>query len=139
MSDEFGRVSGRRIGEAIDAHVVPSTNATYGYWRIIRPLGPAWSFPETITNTELPIDNTLEFNASEELSVNVQDVIEHSARAHPVLYTNVRELLPVTLAQPLGKPMRLVQYRQGTITKVEVLLNAAWSGADGYYGPPRRG
>ena len=28
VSDEFGRVSGRRIGEAIDAHVVPSTNAT---------------------------------------------------------------------------------------------------------------
>ena len=27
-SDLFGRVSGRRIGEAIDAHVVPSTNAT---------------------------------------------------------------------------------------------------------------
>ena len=28
VSDEFGRVSGRRIGEAIDAHVVPSTNET---------------------------------------------------------------------------------------------------------------
>ena len=76
VSDEFGRVSGRRIGEAIDAHVVPSTNATTDI-STASAIGTSLELSRDDHEHELPIDNTLEFNASDELSVNVQDVIEH--------------------------------------------------------------
>ena len=33
--------------------------------------------PRPTTPTAVPIDNTLEFNAQDELGVNIQDVIEH--------------------------------------------------------------
>ena len=45
VSDEFGRVSGRRIGEAIEAHVVPSTNATTDIGMGRQPSGRARSCP----------------------------------------------------------------------------------------------
>ena len=47
-------------------------------WAILRSSG-RWfgSQPRTNHVHQLPIDNTLEFNAQDELAVNVQDVIEH--------------------------------------------------------------
>ena len=76
VSDEFGRVSGRRIGEAIDAHVVPSTNATTDIGAA-SAIGTSLELSRDDHEHRLPIDNTLNFNTSDELGVNVQDVIEH--------------------------------------------------------------
>ena len=105
VSDEFGRVSGRRIGEAIDAHIVPSTNATTDI-STASAIGTSVEYSRDDHEHSLPIDNTLEFNSSDELAVNVQDVIEH-LQERIQYHTNSGNYSSPTLAQPLGKPMRL--------------------------------
>ena len=75
-SDEFGRLSGRRLGEAIDAHVVRSTNATTDV-AAASAIGTSLELSRDDHTHRLPIDNTLEFNASDEVGVNIHDVIEH--------------------------------------------------------------
>ena len=76
VSDEFGRVSGRRIGEAIDAHVVPSTNETT-HIAEDSAIGTGTELSRDDHIHNLPHDSTLEFDATDGLKVNVQDVIEH--------------------------------------------------------------
>ena len=66
-SDEFGRLSGRRLGEAIDAHVVRSTNATTDV-AAASEIGTSLELSRDDHTHRLPIDNTLEFNASDELA-----------------------------------------------------------------------
>ena len=127
VSDEFGRVSGRRIGEAIDAHVVPSTNATTDI-STASAIGTSLELSRDDHEHELPIDNTLEFNASDELSVNVQDVIEHLQER--IQYHTNSGNYSSDAGATVGQAYATSQYRK-TITKVEVLLNPL-VGADGY-------
>ena len=77
---------------------------------------------------ELPIDNTLEFNVSDELSVNVQDVIEHLQER--IQYHTNSSNYSSDAGATVGQAYATSQYRK-TITKVEVLLNPL-VGADGY-------
>ena len=127
VSDEFGRVSGRRIGEAIDAHVVPSTNATTDI-STASAIGTSLELSRDDHEHELPIDNTLEFNASDELSVNVQDVIEHLQER--IQYHTSSSNYSSSAGATVGQAYATSAYRK-TITKVEVLLNPL-VGADGY-------
>ena len=75
VSDELGRVSGRRIGEAIDAHVVPSTNATTDVAEA-SVIGTSVELSRDDHVHELPTDETLEWDASDQLGVNINDIIE---------------------------------------------------------------
>ena len=54
----------------------------------------------------LPVDNTLEFNSSDELAVNVQDVIEHLGQERIQYFTRRPTTIPVLLGQPLAKLMQ---------------------------------
>ena len=116
VSDEFGRVSGRRIGEAIDAHVVPSTNATTDI-STASAIGTSLELSRDDHEHELPIDNTLEFNASDELSVNVQDVIEHLQER--IRYFTSSNNYSSDAGASVGQAYDTSQYRK-LITKVEV-------------------
>ena len=75
-----------------------------------------------------PIDNTLEFNASDELGVNIQDVIEH-LQEHIQYFTHSSNYSSDAGAT-VGQAYATSQYRK-IITKVEVLLNPL-VGADAY-------
>ena len=76
----------------------------------------------------VPIDNTLEFNAQDELGVNVQDVIEHlQAR---IQYHTASNNYSSSAGATVGQAYATSQYRK-IITKVEVLLNPL-VGADAY-------
>ena len=75
MSDEFGRVSGRRIGEAIDAHVVPSTNETTAVFDT-PVIGTSVELSRDDHVHDLPTDQTLGFRPTGELFVEVTDVLE---------------------------------------------------------------
>ena len=77
---------------------------------------------------EVPIDNTLEFNASDELAVNVQDVIEH-LQEH-IQYHTASNNYSSDAGATVGQAYATSQYRK-IITKVEVLLNPL-VGADAY-------
>ena len=50
----------------------------------------------------VPIDNTLQFNAMDELAVNVQDVIEHIQER--IQYHTAPATIPALPGPPLGKP-----------------------------------
>ena len=76
----------------------------------------------------LPIDNTLEFNASDELGVNVQDVIEHLQER--IQYFTNSSNYSSDAGATVGQAYATSQYRK-IITKVEVLLNPL-VGADAY-------
>ena len=127
VSDEFGRVSGRRIGEAIDAHVVPSTNATTDIGAA-SAIGTSPELSRDDHEHRLPVDNTLAFNSSDELSVNVQDVIEHLQER--IQYFTNSSNYSSDAGATVGQAYATSQYRK-VITKVEVLLNPL-VGADGY-------
>ena len=76
----------------------------------------------------VPIDSTLEFNANDELAVNVQDVIEHlQAR---IQYHTASDNYSSSAGATVGQIYQTSQYRK-IITKVEVLVNPL-VGADGY-------
>ena len=77
---------------------------------------------------QLPIDNTLEFNAQDELAVNVQDVIEHLQER--IQYHTGSSDYSSSAGATVGQAYATSQYRK-TITKVEVLLNPL-VGADAY-------
>ena len=125
-SDKFGRVSGRRIGEAIDAHVVPSSHATtdVGEDSVI---GTSVEFSRDDHAHELPIDSTLEFTASGDLAVNVHDVIE-------TLQERIRYFtFAITTSDAgasVGEVFTTSEYRK-TITKVDVTF-APSSGSDSF-------
>ena len=76
----------------------------------------------------VPIDNTLEFNASDELGVNVQDVIEH-LQEH-IQYHTASGDYSSSGGATVGQAYATSQYRK-IITKVEVLLNPL-VGADAF-------
>ena len=76
----------------------------------------------------LPIDNTLNFNTSDELAVNVQDVIEHLQER--IQYFTNSNNYSSDAGATVGQAYATSQYRK-IITKVEVLLNPL-VGADGY-------
>ena len=78
----------------------------------------------------VPIDNTLEFNAMDELAVNVQDVIEHTASAHPVPH-GIEQLFQHRRGATVGQIYQTPANTASSVTKVEVLLNPL-VGADGY-------
>ena len=75
VDDEFGRVSGRRIGEAIDAHVVPSTNATTDVAET-SAIGTSVELSRDDHTHRLPTDDTLHWDGSDQLAVNINDIIE---------------------------------------------------------------
>ena len=127
VSDEFGKVSGRRIGEAIDAHIVPSTNATTDI-STASAIGTSVEYSRDDHEHSLPIDNTLEFNSSDELAVNVQDVIEHLQER--IQYFTNSSNYSSDAGATVGQAYATSPYRK-IITKVEVLLNPL-VGADGY-------
>ena len=76
----------------------------------------------------IPIDNTLEFNAQDELAVNVQDVIEHLQER--IQYHTASNNYSSSAGATVGQAYATSQYRK-IITKVEVLLNPL-VGADAY-------
>ena len=76
----------------------------------------------------LPTDSTLEFNANDELAVNVQDVIEHLQER--IQYHTASNNYSSDAGATVGQAYQTSQYRK-IITKVEVLLNPL-VGADGY-------
>ena len=76
----------------------------------------------------LPIDETLAFNASDELGVQIQDVIEH-LQEH-IEYRTASSDYSSSGGATVGQAYATSQYRK-IITKVEVLLNPL-VGADGY-------
>ena len=76
----------------------------------------------------VPIDNTLEFNAQDELAVNVQDVIEHLQER--IQYHTASSDYSSSAGATVGQAYATSQYRK-RITKVEVLLNPL-VGADAY-------
>ena len=76
----------------------------------------------------VPIDNTLEFNAQDELGVNVQDVIEHLQER--IQYHTASSDYSSSAGATVGQAYATSQYRK-RITKVEVLLNPL-VGADAY-------
>ena len=76
----------------------------------------------------VPIDNTLEFNAQDELAVNVQDVIEHLQER--IQYHTASNNYSSDAGATVGQAYATSQYRK-IITKVEVLLNPL-VGADAY-------
>ena len=76
----------------------------------------------------VPIDNTLEFNAMDELAVNVQDVIEHIQER--IQYHTGSSDYSSSAGATVGQAYATSQYRK-IITKVEVLLNPL-VGADAY-------
>ena len=71
---------------------------------------------------------TLEFNASDELAVNVQDVIEHLQER--IQYHTASNNYSSDAGATVGQAYQTSQYRK-IITKVEVLLNPL-VGADAY-------
>ena len=75
VSDEFGRISGRRVGEAIDAHVVPSTNETTAV-ADTSVIGTSSELSRDDHGHNLPTDQTLGFRPTGELFVEVTDVLE---------------------------------------------------------------
>ena len=76
----------------------------------------------------VPHDSTLEFNAQDELAVNVQDVIEHlQAR---IQYHTASDNYSSSAGATVGQVYQTSQYRK-IVTKVEVLVNPL-VGADGY-------
>ena len=127
VSDEFGRVSGRRIGEAIDAHVVPSTNATtdIGDESVI---GTSTELSRDDHEHELPTDNTLHFNTDDELAVNVQDVIEHLQER--IRYFTSGNNYSSDAGASVGQAYNTSAYRK-RITKVEVNFDPL-AGADSF-------
>ena len=76
----------------------------------------------------VPTDSTLEFNASDELGVNVQDVIEHLQER--IQYHTASRDYSSSAGATVGQAYATSQYRK-IITKVEVLLNPL-VGADAY-------
>ena len=76
----------------------------------------------------VPHDSTLEFNASDELGVNVQDVIEHLQER--IQYHTASSDYSSSAGATVGQAYATSQYRK-IITKVEVLLNPL-VGADAY-------
>ena len=76
----------------------------------------------------VPIDNTLEFNAQDELGVNVQDVTEHLQER--IQYHTASNNYSSDAGATVGQAYATSQYRK-IITKVEVLLNPL-VGADAY-------
>ena len=76
----------------------------------------------------VPHDSTLEFNASDELAVNVQDVIEHLQER--IQYHTASNNYSSDAGATVGQAYQTSQYRK-IITKVEVLLNPL-VGADAY-------
>ena len=127
VSDEFGRVSGRRIGEAIDAHVVPSTNATTDIGAA-SAIGTSLELSRDDHAHRLPIDNTLAFNSSDELSVNVHDVIE-TLQERIRYFTDVRSFTSDAGAS-VGQVYVTSPYDK-VITKIEAHF-APLSGADSF-------
>ena len=116
VSDEFGRLSGRRLGEAIDAHVVRSTNATTDIGAA-SAIGTSEELSRDDHTHRLPIDNTMEFNASDELGVNVQDVIEHLQER--IRYYTSGNNYSSDAGASVGQAYNTSAYRK-RITKVEV-------------------
>ena len=127
VSDEFGRVSGRRIGEAIDAHVVPSTNATTDIGAA-SAIGTSLELSRDDHEHRLPIDNTLAFNSSDELAVNVHDVIE-TLQERIRYFTDVRSFTSDAGAS-VGQVYTTSPYDK-VITKIEAHF-APLSGADSF-------
>ena len=76
----------------------------------------------------LPHDSTLEFDATDGLKVNVQDVIEHLQER--IQYYTSSSNYSSDAGATVGQAYATSQYRK-IITKVEVLLNPL-VGADGY-------
>ena len=76
----------------------------------------------------LPHDSTLEFDATDGLKVNVQDVIEHLQER--IQYHTASSNYSSDAGATVGQAYATSQYRK-IITKVEVLLNPL-VGADGY-------
>ena len=76
----------------------------------------------------VPIDNTLEFNASDELSVNIQDVTEHLQER--IQYHTASNNYSSSAGATVGQIYQTSQYRK-LVTKVEVLVNPL-VGADAY-------
>ena len=127
VSDEFGKISGRRIGEAIDAHVVPSTNNTTD----IAETGVIGTSEELSRDDHVhayPHDSTLELDATDGWRVNVHDVIEHLQER--IQYHTASNNYSSDAGATVGQAYGTSQYRK-IITKVEVLLNPL-VGADGY-------
>ena len=98
------------------------------------PVGPT-SIPGTIGQLSdaghghrQPTDSTLEYNASDELGVNVQDVIEH-LQEH-IQYHTASGDYSSSAGATVGQAYATSQYRK-IITKVEVLLNPL-VGADAF-------
>ena len=75
VSDEFGRASGRRIGEAIDAHVVRSTNATTDVAET-SAIGTSLELSRDDHVHRLATDDTLHRDGAGQLGVNINDIIE---------------------------------------------------------------
>ena len=59
----------------------------------------------------MPIDNTLEFNAQDELGVNIQDVIEHTASAH-IQYHTASNNYSSSAGATVGQAYATSQYRK---------------------------
>ena len=76
----------------------------------------------------VPIDNTLEFNAQDELAVNVQDVTEHLQER--IQYHTASNNYSSSGGATVGQIYQTSQYRK-LVTKVEVLFNPL-VGADAY-------
>ena len=76
----------------------------------------------------VPIDNTLVFDGSDQLGVQVQDVIEHLQER--IQYHTTSNNYSSSAGATVGQAYGTSQYRK-EITKVEVLLNPL-VGADGY-------
>ena len=74
-------------------------------------------YPHLTTFTGCPSDNTLEFNASDELAVNVQDVIEHLQER--IRYFTSSTNYSSDAGASVGQAYDTSQYRK-LITKVEV-------------------
>ena len=126
-SDEFGRLSGRRLGEAIDAHVVRSTNATTDV-AAASDIGTGLELSRDDHVHGLPIDNTLLFNTSDELGVNVQDVIEHLQER--IRYYTSGNNYSSDAGASVGQAYNTSAYRK-RITKVEVNFDPL-AGADAF-------
>ena len=91
-------------------------------------VGDAVTAPHANHGHALPIDNTLEFNAGDELGVNVQDVIEHLQRR--IQYHTASDNYSSSGGATVGQIYQTSQYRK-LVTKVEVLFNPL-VGADAY-------
>ena len=76
----------------------------------------------------LPVDNTLEFNANDELAVNIHDVIERVGH-HIRYYTNVNDYSSSAGAS-VGQVFTTSRYKK-VITKIEADFNPL-GGADEY-------